>query len=183
MDLETTQQGRILKIGAVLGDKQFLRAGQFDLPSSLLDLDRFAANAVCVIGHNLLQHDLAILAEKNSALALLRLPVIDTLFLSPICFPENPYHRLIKDYKLVSESLNDPVADARLAGSLFEDEVRSLRGMAQAAPDMFRCLRFLLGQTGGAEPRIPSSPHSSATRWQTTPESASNECWLLIGSS
>ena len=95
----------------------------------------------------------------------------------------NPYHRLIKDYKLVSESLNDPVADARLAGSLFGDEVRSLRGMAQAAPDMFRCLRFLLGQTGGAEPRIPSSPHSSATRWQTTPESASNECWLLIGSS
>jgi ATP-dependent DNA helicase RecQ len=154
VDLETTQQSRVLKIGAILGDKQFQRIGQFDLATSLLDLDRFAANAVCVIGHNLLQHDLAILAEKNRALALLRLPVIDTLFLSPICFPENPYHRLVKDYKLVSESLNDPVADARLAGSLLGDEIKSLRGMAQAAPDVYRCLRFLLCQDGGAETRI-----------------------------
>jgi len=29
---------------------------------------------------------------------------VDTLVLSPLCFPENPYHRLVKDYKLVRES-------------------------------------------------------------------------------
>ena len=58
LDLETTQQARILKIGAVLGDKQFLRTGQFDLPESMLELDRFAAHSECIIGHNLLQHDL-----------------------------------------------------------------------------------------------------------------------------
>jgi len=154
VDLETTQQGRILKIGAVLGDKQFARLGQFDLPAALLELDRFAAAATCVAGHNLLQHDLTIMAEHNPALALLRLPVIDTLFLSPICFPENPYHRLVKDYKLVTESLNDPVADARLAGTLLQEEIQSLRGIAQAAPDVFNCLRFLLCHDGGTEPRL-----------------------------
>ena len=74
-----------------------------------------------------------VLAEKNQPLARLLLPVIDTLFLSPICFPENPYHRLVKDYKLVSESLNDPVADSRLAGTLLTEELQSLQGMAQAA--------------------------------------------------
>ena len=31
----------------------------------------------------------------------LKLPVIDTLFLSPLAFPENPYHKLVKDYKLL----------------------------------------------------------------------------------
>ena len=51
----------------------------------------------------------------------LRLPVIDTLVLSPIAFPENPYHRLVKDYKLVKESVNDPVGDARQAASLFAE--------------------------------------------------------------
>jgi ATP-dependent DNA helicase RecQ len=32
---------------------------------------------------------------------------------------------LVKDYKLVRESLSDPVADARLAASVFEDQWKS----------------------------------------------------------
>ena len=47
-------------------------------------------------------------------LELLRLPVVDTLELSPLAFPENPYHRLVKDYKLVSDARNDPRRDAQL---------------------------------------------------------------------
>ena len=154
LDLETTQQGRILKIGAVLGDREFLRIGAFDSRAALLELDQFAEQADCVVGHNIFRHDLSMLAEVNSAAMVLRLPVVDTLFLSPICFPENPYHRLVKDYKLVSESLNDPVADARLAGTLLCEEIASLRGMAQAATDVFRCLRFLLCQETGGDRRI-----------------------------
>ena len=146
LDLETTQQDRILKIGAVIGDQTFFRTGQFDVKTALAELDRFSQGVDCVVGHNLVQHDLAVLAKKNPTLALLRLPIIDTLLLSPMCFPENPYHRLVKDYKLVSESLNDPVADARLAGVFLGEEIQSLRGMSQAAPDAFRCLQFLLCQ-------------------------------------
>ena len=40
----------------------------------------------------------------------------------PLAFPENPYHRLVKNYKLVRDSLNDPLADARLADCLFQDQ-------------------------------------------------------------
>ena len=54
------------------------------------------------------------------------------LVLSPLAFPRNPYHRLVKDYKLVRESLNDPVADARLAARLFVDEVAAFRAMDPA---------------------------------------------------
>ena len=63
-------------------------------------------------------------------LQLLTKPVIDTLFLSPLAFPENPYHRLVKDYKLVRDAVNDPVADARLAASVFLDQWESFGRMA-----------------------------------------------------
>jgi len=154
LDLETTQKGRILKIGAVMGDKTFLRVGHFDLKTTLSELDHFSAKADCVVGHNIVQHDLSVLADANKNLSLLNKPVIDTLFLSPICFPENPYHRLVKDYKLVYESLNDPVADARLAGTLLCEEIQSLHGLSQTAPEAFRSLQFLLCPESGGDQRV-----------------------------
>lgn len=144
LDLETGQSGKILKIGAVRGVRTLLYKGNFNQENALAALDRFATESHCLIGHNLLRHDLPLLAEEQPELKLLRIPAVDTLLLSPICFPENPYHRLVKDYKLVSESINDPVADSKLAGVLFKDEIESLSGMAQTVPDVFLCLRFLL---------------------------------------
>ncbi len=154
LDLEATQTGRILKVGACLGDVQLHFSGSFDLAVAMEAVDRLAESASSLVGHNLLLHDLALLANQNPTHKLFALPVIDTLFLSPICFPENPYHRLVKDYKLVSESLNDPVADARLAGRLLVDEVASLRGMAQGAPEVFRSLHFLLTRSDEADQRL-----------------------------
>jgi ATP-dependent DNA helicase RecQ len=63
--------------------------------------------------------------------------------LSPICFPQNPYHRLVKDYKLVRESVNDPVADAALCGVLFRDEYSVLENMSESEPVIFSLLHFL----------------------------------------
>lgn len=145
LDLETTQDGRrITKIGAVLGAERFFRAGDCESRDVFSALDQFAAKAVCVVGHNVLLHDLPLLSEKHSQLGMLGLPVIDTLSLSPICFPENPYHRLIKDYKLISVSKNDPVADALLAGGILQDEIASLRGMKEKEPEAFNTLYGLL---------------------------------------
>ena len=146
LDLETDQSNRILKIGAKLGARTFVRSGTFDQAQAVADLDRFGQGACCLVGHNLVRHDCRILQEANATLDLHSLPVIDTLFLSPICFPENPYHHLVKDYKLVSGSVNDPVDDARLSGLLLTDELNALRGMAEAAPGVFQCLKFLLAE-------------------------------------
>ena len=144
LDLETGQTGKILKIGAVRGPGTIFYKGNFDQNDALAQLDRFLAGSHCLVGHNLLRHDLPLLAEQRPDLNLLKLPTADTLFLSPICFPENPYHRLVKDYKLVSDSINDPVADSKLAGVLLADEIASLAGMAAADLPVFRSLRFLL---------------------------------------
>jgi ATP-dependent DNA helicase RecQ len=121
VDLEARGDA-IARIGAVFAGESFERRGRFDLKRALAELDGFAARSRVVLGHNLVDHDLPLLARQRPDLGLLAKPVVDTLFLSPLAFPENPYHRLVKDYKLVRESLNDPVADARLAGCLFRDQ-------------------------------------------------------------
>ena len=43
------------------------------------------------------------------------MPVVDTLVLSALAFPRRPYHKLIKDYKLVHDAISDPVRDCELA--------------------------------------------------------------------
>ena len=154
LDLETSPSGVLLKTGAVISDRVLFRTGNFDRRQALAELDSLAGSAACVLGHNLLRHDLRVLATLAPGMHLLRLPVVDTLFLSPICFPENPYHHLVKDYKLVSEALNDPVSDARLAGRLLDDEIASLKGLLANAPDVFRCLWGLVTGGVGIDPRL-----------------------------
>src|SRR5258707_15229699 len=144
LDLEVSHHGRILKLGAVLGDLKIARSGSASIETLSEELNQLASKAECLLGHNVIGHDLPVLRERAPELALHRLPVIDTLVLSPICFPENPYHRLVKDYKLVRESINDPVADARQAASLFADEFQSLDGLRQKEPRLFAALHFLV---------------------------------------
>jgi len=126
LDLETTTQGDILKMGAFCGAHEVQARSRSALCKALERVDALSAQADCLGGHNLLEHDLPLLARDFPALRLLQMPVIDTLPFSPLCFPENPYHRLVKDYKLVSASVNDPLSDARLAATLYDDEVASL---------------------------------------------------------
>ena len=68
-----------------------------------------AEGAEWLMGHNFLEHDLPYLKKAAPDQAWLSLPVIDTLKLSPLAFPQNPYHRLIKNYKIISSELNSPV--------------------------------------------------------------------------
>ncbi|MBN1548780.1 MAG: RecQ family ATP-dependent DNA helicase [Syntrophaceae bacterium] len=142
LDLETTPEGKIFKIGAVFQDHTFERQGKFNLNDALSELDQFGAAAAYVLGHNLLGHDLPLLEALAPQLTLLKKPVIDTLYLSPLAFPENPYHRLVKDYKLVRQSVNDPVADARLAASIFADQWEAFDQLHQHSPRVLDFYRY-----------------------------------------
>ncbi len=115
LDLETGPGGALHKIGAIREGETFVREGRLDASRALAELDAFAAGCDYLLGHNLLGHDLPTLRAHAPVLELLSRPVVDTLYLSPLAFPENPYHRLVKDYKLVRDAVSDPVADARLA--------------------------------------------------------------------
>jgi len=165
IDLETSQDGGVLKLGAFLGDQQIEAQSSHAVRDTLRRVDELAQHADAVAGHNVLDHDLVVLAKSHPALHLLTLPVIDTLPYSALCFPENPYHRLVKDYKLVSASVNDPLADARLAAALFVDEWNALDSMAEAEPLSFRLLRSLITAgpdrlSHGARLLCGSMPHA-----------------------
>jgi len=129
LDLEMVPRGEITQVGAVRGEEIFERKGRFHPLTALKDLDAFAHGADYIAGHNILFHDLPAMARKVPDLALFKKPVMDTLWLSPLAFPRNPYHRLVKDYKLVKESLNNPVSDARLAAILLRDQMAAFSAM------------------------------------------------------
>lgn len=154
LDLETSRaernvEARILKIGALYRGRCYEWHGKPALADALARLDELAAGADFVLGHNVLAHDLPILARSAPRLALLGKPVIDTLLLSPLAFPENPYHRLVKGYKLARDAASDPVADARLAGELFADEWRSFAKRAEGEPARLAFYAFCFGDLRG----------------------------------
>ena len=128
LDIEATKSGRIHRIGAVFNDRVVEASTESSLKKTLSQIEELASAADFVLGHNLLGHDFPTLQAAYPRLAVLGKPVIDTLYLSPLAFPQNPYHRLVKDYKLVRSCVNDPVADARLAASVFRDQWESFRG-------------------------------------------------------
>lgn len=149
LDLET-DGSKLFHIGAVFLGQTFERKGRFDLQTALQELDSFASGAEYILGHNILGHDLPVLEVLAPKLRLLLKPVVDTLYLSPLAFPENPYHRLVKDYKLVRDSINDPVADARLAASVLCDQWESFTSLGETERDVLSFFRYCFDQSGNS---------------------------------
>lgn len=104
---------RIHDIGALRWDRAvFHLANKREALKFLDDVD-------FVCGHNIIHHDARYLFEKDVH----RWMLVDTLYVSPLLFPDKPYHRLLKDDKLVSDQINNPVNDCEKAYDLLMDEV------------------------------------------------------------
>jgi ATP-dependent DNA helicase RecQ len=149
IDVETNPADgdRIFKIGAVRSDSDAvlsLPTRRLGIEEVVRHVDALADDAELLVGHNVRRHDVVQLRRQYPGLRCLQLPVLDTLELSAIAFPTNPYHRLVKGYKLLSDSRNDPVKDARVALDLLGDEVEALAEMERVDPDWAALLHFLL---------------------------------------
>ena len=142
IDFEVIPKGNIYHIGAVFKDKIFERKDIKDIRTALNELSIFSKDADYILGHNIVNHDLSIAKNILPNASFLDLPVIDTLFLSPLAFPENPYHKLVKDYKLVKNSKNNPVADAKLAKAVFDDQVAAFSALKKTEPDLLLFFAF-----------------------------------------
>ena len=142
LDLETTRSGKIRHVGAILNAHIFEKTERAGSKAVLEQLDELAQSADFVLGHNLLGHDFPILRTVSPWLKILKKPVIDTLYLSPLAFPQNPYHRLVKNYKLVKSSINSPVEDAKLAASVFTDQWESFVVLAEEKATLIDFYRF-----------------------------------------
>ena len=131
IDLEGSEN--IHAIGAIRTDRSTAftwRGDSDDLPAALAALEEFSAGASYLVGHNILEHDLELFARHASHLELLDLAAIDTLYFSPLAFPENPYHHLVKQYQepaLARAQVNDPLLDAELTLELLADVADALK--------------------------------------------------------
>lgn len=86
-------------------------------------------------GHNIVHHDARYIGQQMQAAGITDL--IDTLYLSPLLFPSKPYHALLKDDKLLTDSLNNPLNDAVKAMELFYDEVNAFHGLNELQKDIY----------------------------------------------
>ena len=113
---------------------------------ALADLDDLAEGTDFLLGHNLINFDLPRLRDADPNLRVLGLPAIDTLWLNPLAFPRNPYHRLVKHYQdgqLSSGRINDPKKDAELALEVFTNQQESL---LKEPPELLAAWHWLTGR-------------------------------------
>ena len=106
---------KIIDVGGINGSGLTLHS------CSISELVNFIKNKEYVCGHNIINHDLPYV-ERAINRNLTGIKAIDTLFLSPLLFPTKPYHALLKDDKLQTEAINNPLNDAIKAKDLFNDE-------------------------------------------------------------
>lgn len=85
-----------------------------------------------ICGHNIIHHDAHYL-QLNGIL-------IDSLYLSPLLFPKHPYHHLVKDDKLMSEQMNNPVNDCEKAKELLMDEIAAWNKLSENQKRIFTLL-------------------------------------------
>ena len=98
--------GKVLDIGIVNDQGEVLHT------SSIAEAEVFLKDAEYICGHNIIDHDLTYLDKALDRQFCENSRFIDTLHLSPLLFPKKPYHNLVKDDKLQTDELNNPVNDS-----------------------------------------------------------------------
>ena len=104
---------KIHDIGAIRWDRAFFHS------SKKQELLEFLKGVDFICGHNIIHHDAKYLFGNDAH----RWMLVDTLYVSPLLFPEKPYHHLLKDDKLLNEQMNNPVNDCEKAKDLLMDEI------------------------------------------------------------
>ncbi len=126
IDLEIDGKGKILDIGGVKDGQRF--------HSSILNgFVDFISDCDILCGHNIVEHDIKYLRPFLKKEYIL----VDTLYMSPLLFPLKPYHRLLKDDKILSEELNNPLNDSLKAQSLYKDEVRAFNALDKNSQQLY----------------------------------------------
>ena len=121
---------KIHDIGALRQDgATFHKASKEELFDFLRDTDYLC-------GHNIIHHDAKYLFSDKPC----RWTLVDTLYISPLLFPERPYHRLVKDDKLVCDQMNNPVNDCEKARDLLLDEIARWNSLPDEKRKIFATL-------------------------------------------
>lgn len=164
VDLETTRSGKLIMIGALFGGEKYKSReirGKSDAADVLEEFAGFADRAIdggarFVAGHNIIAHDIPLLEKMLPRESrILAMAAIDTLHLSPLAFPENPYHKLVKDYKLELDAVPpNPLRDCELSAMVLGDEIAVFADAAGFSKELLGFLGFALAPVSAGFPRF-----------------------------
>lgn len=127
---------KVMDIGAIKYD------GAKFHKNSVVEFTAFLKGVDFVCGHNIIQHDLKYIGNSVEQAGINAENIIDTLYWSPLLFPSKPYHALLKDDKLQTDELNNPLNDAIKARDIFYDEIATFNSLDE---DIKRLLYLLVG--------------------------------------
>ncbi|MGD9995072.1 MAG: RecQ family ATP-dependent DNA helicase [Salinivirgaceae bacterium] len=125
---------KILDIGSIKND------GSSFHKNSVAEFTHFLSGTKFICGHNILNHDIKYIGKALTDAGIEAINIVDTLFLSPLLFPTKPYHALLKDDKLQTEEINNPLNDSIKTKDLFYDEITAFK----ETDDTLRQIFYLL---------------------------------------
>lgn len=125
---------KILDLGSIKSDGSIFHSNVIN------DFADFLNGSDFLCGHNIFRHDLKYIQNCLSARGKGNLKYIDTLFFSPLLFPTKPYHHLLKDDKLQTDELNNPVNDSQKAKDLFYDEISAFNNLDESLQQIYYLL-------------------------------------------
>lgn len=136
IDLEVDPDSKTIRdIGAIRTD------GAKFHQNDLAALSSFLKETSFLCGHNIWKHDLVYLKKTLQQIGFNTENVLDTLLLSPLIFPTRSTFKLLKDDKLLSDDLNNPLSDSIKAQQLLDEQIASFLQMESRFQQM---LYFLL---------------------------------------
>ena len=111
VDLEISiKTNKVLDYGVITSDKRNYHGSDSNTFKSIIKDYDF------LCGHNIINFDSKYI---DKLFVFKQFKYIDTLFSSPIIYPTKIYHNLLKDDKLCSEDINNPLNDSKNAEVLF----------------------------------------------------------------
>lgn len=123
--------GKIKDIGVIRYDDALVHTHLLQKVLAFLE----GVDYIC--GHNIVHHDAKYMFPAGCDFTL-----VDTLYVSPLLFPAKPYHKLVKDDKLLSDQLNNPVNDCKKAKELLFDEVAAWNSLSENKQKIYSALLY-----------------------------------------
>ena len=156
IDLEIGVTDNLIhQFAAVRGDNsKSYRFNKGNLNNALKELDYLAIDLDFLLGHNLIAFDIPHLQASDPRLKVLNLPCLDTLRISPLAFPRNPYHRLVKHYQdgqLERGRINNPELDSQLTLVVLEEQILALVSQNELNPDLLLVWHWLTSSEPNSE--------------------------------
>ena len=131
VDSEISRE-KIVDLGAIKDDGSEFHA------NDVSKFEKFISKCNYYVGHNIVHHD----AKYIGKFFWKKGKMIDTLYLSPLLFPEKPYHKLLKDEKIITDELNNPLSDSKKCKDLFYDELTAFNKLDKALQNIYGTLLY-----------------------------------------